>query len=318
MYSDLPNLKALDLFVQLAQKRFINDVARDNHISASAVSQALTRLESQWGEELFVRDTRPLQLTPAGQALLREAVPLLEQARAIRRQCRIDWATVKTLRLGLSESVTATISPWLIAKLSESVERLDTVSMLTRPLVEALTAGHVDAAIVPDGLLWDDRWHREALYSEDFLVISAKSHKTEGPLNVESLCDRPFVGYSRMGSSDELEVERILRSLNLKLGRRVEVSSSYALVGLVSELDAWSIVPPTNVWCGRQFAHRCRIDTLPTVKASRTMWALCAKAQAHTVMPLISKTVREIVSGQMLPELSRAGLGLEKHVRLLP
>lgn len=70
---------------------------------------------------------------------------------------------------------------------------------------------------------------------------------------------RHFTGYAG-GSSDEVESERILRTMDVRPARRILVSSSHKLVGLMAETGGWSLLPPTNLWCGRMFLENLVIE----------------------------------------------------------
>ena len=111
MKADVLNLYQLKVFQLVAQKKLIREVANELQVTASAVSQSLAKLEQDLGTELFVHDVRPLRLTPAGQALLKGAPVLLESADLLRRSVTDHSLADISLRLGMSESVTSTISP---------------------------------------------------------------------------------------------------------------------------------------------------------------------------------------------------------------
>ena len=244
MKADVLNLYQLKVFQLVAQKKLIREVANELQVTASAVSQSLAKLEQDLGTELFVHDVRPLRLTPAGQALLKGAPALLESADLLRRSVTDHSLADISLRLGMSESVTSTISPWLISSLNRCVRELDCVSFLTKPLVEHLRNDQINVAVLPEALLSEDRWERNALYEEDYLLVHAKNGPDFSESNFAAAAAvSPYIGYSRTGSSDQVEIGRILRSLDIRPNQTVEVASSYALVGLVSELNGWTVIP---------------------------------------------------------------------------
>lgn len=324
---ELLNLTALHLFVRVAERRYIKDVAQEEGLTPSAVSQAIAKLEADLGVELFLHDARPLKLTALGQALLQEAPHLLAAARELKLRLSERSLSDLTIRLGMSESVTATLSPWLIAELSAQVGALTTVSLLTKPLIEALREERIDVAVVPDGLLQEDRWHRTPVYVEDFLLVTSKALSHASSFATQSLASllptlaqAPFVGYAASGSSDAQEVERILRSLNLKPERRLTVSSSYALVGLISQMGGWSIVPPTNFWCGRQFVEDCDVAAYPAIRSTRTMWVVTDAMRYRedpSVVQVVVKALHHVLETQMRGELLRVSPMLARHCRLL-
>lgn len=307
----LPSLESLRIFLAAAQTRRLNEAAERLGLTPSAVSQSIRRLEQDLDVVLFDREVRPLRLTTAGERLQAEVPGLLAAAAAVTSAIRSPEHT--RLRLGLGETVTATIGPWLIARLAENISHLETTTRLTKPLVEALAAERIDVLISPDGRLDDERWARRALYRERFLLVGPRGHAL--PERVADLriygATRPFIGYTPE-SSDHDEAERLLRILDVAPERRIAVSSSYALVGLVAELGGWSLVPATNLWCGQAFAARLKVARVPgDMQVTRTMWAV---ADAGSRLPELELTaaaaqavVREHLAGALasvLPELA--------------
>jgi LysR family positive regulator for ilvC len=66
-------------FVELARLLHFGKAARSCHVSASALSRSVQRLESELGEPLFERAHHQVTLTPAGEAFRRHAATVLEE-----------------------------------------------------------------------------------------------------------------------------------------------------------------------------------------------------------------------------------------------
>lgn len=74
----------LELFLHLAETLHFGRTSRARHLSPSALSRQIQRLEEEVGQSLFERDNRQVSLTPAGEAFrefARGIVSLWEQAR---------------------------------------------------------------------------------------------------------------------------------------------------------------------------------------------------------------------------------------------
>lgn len=316
MPENLPSLDALRAFLLVAETRTVKTAAHRLGVTPSAVSQALVRLERDLGTELFQRDVRPLRLSAAGRALVPEARAIVEAVAALRRRASTD-ASAMTLRLGLSETVGATFSPWLLAALRSLVARLEMQSGFTAPLTEILRNGGVDVLIAPEALLSEDRWVRERLYEEDFLLVTGKS--VPFPQTTEALrrlaITHPIVDYGP-GSSDEVALDRVLRSMNIAPLKRLAVGTSHALVGLVAQTGGWSVIPATNLWCGRTFLDSVRFGALPEGRRTvRTMWATGDALCASEIVRLTARAAREVFASEFLPELLRTSPALGDFVR---
>jgi DNA-binding transcriptional LysR family regulator len=73
-------LNALNAFLAVARRRSFTSAARDLGVSASALSQSVQQLEARIGVALLTRTSRSVALTDAGQRLLENAGPGVDQA----------------------------------------------------------------------------------------------------------------------------------------------------------------------------------------------------------------------------------------------
>ncbi len=73
-------LNALNSFLAVARRRGFAAAARDLGVSTSALSQSVRQLEARLGVTLLTRTTRTVALTDAGQRLLENAGPAVDQA----------------------------------------------------------------------------------------------------------------------------------------------------------------------------------------------------------------------------------------------
>ena len=73
-------LEQLRIFVAVAGLQHVTQAARELHLTQSAVSAAITALESRYAVRLFDRIGRRIALTEAGRAFLEEARAILARA----------------------------------------------------------------------------------------------------------------------------------------------------------------------------------------------------------------------------------------------
>ncbi|MGL5949659.1 MAG: LysR substrate-binding domain-containing protein [Aeromonas sp.] len=78
-------LKDLTAFVTLAEVRHFGHAAARLHVTQSALSKQIKRLELSLGAELFVRTRRQTELTPFGRALYGPSLALVEQGQSLKR-----------------------------------------------------------------------------------------------------------------------------------------------------------------------------------------------------------------------------------------
>ena len=310
----LPNLDFLRAFVAAADAKTIKGAAFDLDISPSAVSQAIAKLEGQIGQPVFVKHARPLRLTPVGARLLEEARSILQLTEGLFE--RVNGADLSTqkIRVGMGESVTGTISPWLITSLMAKVGQLETQTALSFPLIEMLRNDELEVVIAPHAFLNEERFVRLNLYEEEYLLVSNKKVERHPKAIREFAATHPFIGYTT-GSFDEVQMERILRTLNIRPSKRVLVSSSYEMVGLIERINGWSLMTPSNLWCGRQFVKNITYTPMPEGhRHHRCMWAVGDRIRSLEAVMLTSKLAREIYAREMMPELASIAKGLEQYV----
>jgi DNA-binding transcriptional LysR family regulator len=80
------DLRKLRYFVAVAEYLHFGRAAEALHIAQPVLSRQIRALEDELKAQLFVRDKRATELTPAGRQLLADAGPLLASADALRRR----------------------------------------------------------------------------------------------------------------------------------------------------------------------------------------------------------------------------------------
>jgi DNA-binding transcriptional LysR family regulator len=80
------DLRKLRYFVAVAEQLHFGRAAEALQIAQPVLSRQIRALEDELKAQLFVREKRATELTPAGQQLLADARPLLASAEALRRR----------------------------------------------------------------------------------------------------------------------------------------------------------------------------------------------------------------------------------------
>src|SRR3954471_3381836 len=97
---------ALRLFLHLSRTLHFLRTSRDCHVSASALSRAIQRLERDVGWPLLERDRRTVRLTPEGARFAEHARDTLDRWEELRRDLRGSAATFSG-SIAIFASVTA-------------------------------------------------------------------------------------------------------------------------------------------------------------------------------------------------------------------
>src|SRR5579863_2389002 len=112
-----PGLSDLDAFVAVARARSFRGAAAVRGASASALSEALRRLEARLGVRLLNRTTRSVTPTEAGERLLERLAPALgEVASALDAVNSFRDSPHGTLRLNVPSIVGREILPPIVSR----------------------------------------------------------------------------------------------------------------------------------------------------------------------------------------------------------
>jgi DNA-binding transcriptional LysR family regulator len=144
-------LRQLGYFLAIAEERNFTRAAQRIPIAQPAISQQIRRLESELGEELFLRDRRGIRLTAAGEALLPHARAMLADA----ENARTAMTALRGLHTGrLAFGFVLPLPGQHLAGLLGEFHRrypgieLSLLEDETDALLAALTTGQLDAALI--------------------------------------------------------------------------------------------------------------------------------------------------------------------------
>ncbi|MDR3373066.1 MAG: LysR family transcriptional regulator [Ancalomicrobiaceae bacterium] len=231
-------VRQLQHFIAVAEERQFTRAAQRMHIVQSALSSSIRTLETELQARLFVRNTRQVQLTPAGRAFLdkaRDVVRTLDQARQV--VADVEGLKSGSLAIGTVHSLPAFLDlPSLIARFHRAnpgIEvRLRQGDMLG--LLDQLKGGELDLAFLP---LLDppEDFVTGIVACDDLVVVVPMGHELAGRRNLPlaELCQYPFVDFDVRWGTRPL-IDRAFGQAGLSRHSAFEVTDLETLVGLVA------------------------------------------------------------------------------------
>ncbi len=190
-------LTELRYIVALARERHFGRAAEACFVSQPTLSVSIKKLEEELDVKLFERGGHELSITPLGEAIVRQAQGVLEQAAAIKALAKLGKDPLNgALRLGLIY----TIGPYLLPELvRQNIAHTPQMPLMlqenfTVKLLEMLRAGELDCAILAEPFP-DAGLATAVLYDEPFMAAVPASH--------------PLARRERI-SADELKQETLL------------------------------------------------------------------------------------------------------------
>jgi DNA-binding transcriptional LysR family regulator len=148
---DVSLFPALETLIAVARTGSVNAAARQRHVTPSAVSQQLRRLETHFGIKLFERVGRGVRLTATGEAALPAVRELWSTAEsAFAQLSELGGRPAITLRVAASDYLgKGLLAPVLRDLLDEEPPvRFEIVTTHSRAGVRLVGAGEVDLAVV--------------------------------------------------------------------------------------------------------------------------------------------------------------------------
>lgn len=140
----------LDIFLVLAETGSFRRTAAQVHLSQSAVSGVVARLEESLGARLFDRTTRSVHLTAAGQVFVEQAQLLTAQTQeAVQRVQHITQIQSGKVSMAALPSLSATWVPRVMARYAAQYPdiALQLHDSLSGPALDLVRAGTVDFAL---------------------------------------------------------------------------------------------------------------------------------------------------------------------------
>ncbi|MGM9521155.1 MAG: LysR family transcriptional regulator [Oscillospiraceae bacterium] len=110
--------RRLKLFIAVAEKGSISDVARTEFVSQASISQSISEIEKEYNVRLFERFSKKMKLTPTGQELLTYAKRLITFERALE-----DFLQQSSEKKQLSVGASLTIGDSIIYDLIEIMNK---------------------------------------------------------------------------------------------------------------------------------------------------------------------------------------------------
>ena len=176
-------------------------------MTQQAVSGQIRQLERIVGTQLVRRSSQGIEVTPAGQLVLKQGAELLTAADNMMTEARlVGQGRAGRLRIAFKAQSTAHFMPEIAAAIAEVAPDvvLEHLAVNTLPdEIDALVSGAADAAFLWLPIGPDDRFTTHDLIAEDRLVALAPDHPLAGrsELHIADLATEPIVG-PRTGMPD--------------------------------------------------------------------------------------------------------------------
>jgi DNA-binding transcriptional LysR family regulator len=240
-------LRQLEHFVAVAQERHFTRAAKQLHIAQSGLSASIRSLERELGASLFLRSTRQVQLTPAGQALLTEALRALAASNAAKDAVAAVQGLLRgSLSVGSLQCLHAVHVPKLLAGFLSAHPGLELRLRQggSGELTELVRGGTLDMAFVSRPVRQPDDVIVTALDSEPLVLACALDHRLAAldRAKLADLTDEQFVDFPPDWGTRDL-ADRVLGTAGIERRVALEVADVHSLLDLVAFGLGVALVP---------------------------------------------------------------------------
>ena len=302
MHFDLADLR---LFVHIAEAQNLTKGAGRASLSPAAASARLKALEGQLGSRLFYRDSRGVELTSAGETLLRHARVILRQVEHLKSEFAAYGAdAVGSMRIFANTTAVTEFMPEVLAHFLSTRPgvTVDLQERLTRDIVRGVVDGSSDFGIVSGPV--PDVGLQVLHFSTDRLVmVTPVGH----PLSEKSsIAFSDTLDYEHISLHEGSTLHAFLRDLIEQHGRpltlRIQVRSFEAMCRMIEAGVGVGLLPESAALRHRK-TMRLHIVEL------RDEWALRERSILVRDLEALPGCARALVS-----ELMLSGSGGSKQV----
>jgi DNA-binding transcriptional LysR family regulator len=238
------DLHALEVFVTTVELGGMSQCAVHLHVTQSAISQTIAKLEASIGAPLFDRTMRPMGLTASGKSLFARGQALIGHARstydAVREGANLP---ISSVTVAMSFSLANLLTAPILRELGKRADRWNIRSGISLEHQGEFLARDIDMLISGSFNLE----HRGSLelhpvFEESFIFVFPADYRD--PVDLPSqLPPIPLIRFSRLTGMGQ-QIERQIVRMKLKLPQVIEVESSHQQLALVAAGVGWAITTP--------------------------------------------------------------------------
>jgi len=299
MHFDLADLR---LFIHIGESPSLTQGARRAFLSPAAASARIKALEGQLGTRLLYRDSRGVELTPAGQKLLRHARLIMSQ---------VDYLKAEFTHFGIDSAGhirifanTTAVTEFLPEVLAGFLAKrpgvtVDLQERLSRDIVRGVLDGSTDMGIIAGPV--EATGLQVIHFSTDRLVLTVPvGHELATHKKVTL---KETLAFQHIGLHEGSTLLSFLRDhverLGLNLSLRIQVSSFEAICRMVEAGVGIGVLPESAA-----MRHR-RTMQLVTIELDEP-WAVRERSILVRELDALPGTVRALIA-TLMPERSEAG-----------
>lgn len=231
------HIDSLNYFFEVAKAQNISIVAKNSHISQSALSQQIQKLENSLNVKLFDRNNKGVSLTPEGNILFKYSETILNTYEKMQEELIYSINKRKLIYIEAIESLTLTILPIAISKLSKNyLSQKININIINNLSNENLLNNISDILITYLKPGNDENLINNLIGYDDIVLVASKDSKID-KINKKDLLHLPLILISDKNNLKN----NILNELHFEKNLLEQINLIYTTDSYISALNGLSI-----------------------------------------------------------------------------
>jgi LysR family cyn operon transcriptional activator len=230
-------LRQLKYFVKSAEYLNFSVAAKHLYITQSTLSQQIKQLEYELGFELFLRNSRHISLTEAGEEFLPFARKTIQDAEdGVQRLYDLQHVKTGTLRIGVTYSLSTVLTEGVICFLKEFPGiKLEIIYKTVDELLELLRERKVDFVLSYKPLCKAPDIDSMPLFENALALVVSKVHPLAArkDIKLQELVGKPFLLPSK-GLQARTMLDRLAERAGIELHSSLELNETNILLQMVA------------------------------------------------------------------------------------
>lgn len=181
-------LRQIQYFIEVAKLEHVTEASYALHVSQSAVSRQIFKLESELGVDLFIHEGRKVKLTPIGRLFLGHMEHLMKVIENAQQEISEYLDPERgTVRIGFPSSMAAQMIPQVVSAFREKypLVHFQLQHGSYKELVDWVAKGDMNLAIMGPVPQNEPQIKGAVLFQEKFVAMLPASHPLAGQTSVK-------------------------------------------------------------------------------------------------------------------------------------
>jgi DNA-binding transcriptional LysR family regulator len=182
----------MEIFLNVVKSGHLTNVAKDMHLSQSAISMSIKELENILGRPVFDRINKKLILNELGRAFFKEISPIFKKLSDIEYEFK-NSINKGVIRVGASTTIVDYLMPSIICNYMNNYPDVQ-ISLKegnSKEIIELIKEGNIDIGFV-EGVVLDAEIITEKIGVDELIVVTADPSLSESYF-IDSLASRRWV-----------------------------------------------------------------------------------------------------------------------------